>query len=162
MKPHLYFSFLVLGYLLIAGASAWSILFASAVSLLLLRMPQSPGQAGLRFPAIPGPVRAFRIVRNVARFSWDFVVDLTMSNLVIAWDVWTPRDHYAPRIVKVNVQDLTDFETMLLASRITLTPGTLSLDVTEDRRAIVVHVMYPGADIEASLRRPIDLLKEGL
>jgi multicomponent Na+:H+ antiporter subunit E len=46
---------------------------------------------------------------------------------------------------------------MLLANLISLTPGTLSIDVSEDRRYLYVHVMFLD-DVEAACRE----LKEGL
>jgi multicomponent Na+:H+ antiporter subunit E len=46
----------------------------------------------------------------------------------------------------------------LLANLITLTPGTLSLDVSADRRVLYIHVMYIDDDDLDSIRRSI---KEG-
>ncbi len=163
MKGYLYLLILVVGYVLVAGVTPMNALFAAVIAVAIIKaMPQFPGHEKLSLPGIASPARMGRIAANLAAFSWDFIVDLTMANLVIAWEVWTPRDRYRPRLVEVKVDDLSDFETAMLASRITLTPGTLSIDVTEDRQTLIVHAMYPGEDTEASLRRPIDLLRKGL
>jgi multicomponent Na+:H+ antiporter subunit E len=105
-------------------------------------------------------------VRNAIHFLYDFVVDLTVSNLELAWEVWTLTDHYDPQIVYVPVKDLSDLELVLLSSRITLTPGTLSADVTADREHLVVHVMFRKGEDEPAiarrLRAPIELLRRKL
>ena len=53
----------------------------------------------------------------------------------------------------------TDTEIALLANLITLTPGSVTLDLSEDRRVLYVHAMYiDGGDVEAYVRS----VKEGL
>jgi len=47
-----------------------------------------------------------------------------------------------PGIVAVPLDAETDAEITLLANLLTLTPGTLSLDVSADRRFLYVHMMY--------------------
>jgi multicomponent Na+:H+ antiporter subunit E len=47
-----------------------------------------------------------------------------------------------PGIVAVPLDLETDLQITLLATCITLTPGTLSLHVSEDRRTLYVHAMY--------------------
>lgn len=51
----------------------------------------------------------------------------------------------------------TDLEITLFANLVTLTPGTLSLDVSKDRKTLFVHVMY--LEDEEQFRRE---LKDGL
>jgi multicomponent Na+:H+ antiporter subunit E len=47
-----------------------------------------------------------------------------------------------PGILAIPLELESDVQIMVLASLITLTPGTLCLDISEDRRTIYVHVMY--------------------
>lgn len=47
-----------------------------------------------------------------------------------------------PGIVKVPLDAKSDIEITLLANLISLTPGTLSLDVSNDRKVLYVHAMY--------------------
>jgi multicomponent Na+:H+ antiporter subunit E len=61
-----------------------------------------------------------------------------------------------PGVVAVPLELQTDAAITLLANLITLTPGTLSLDVSADRRVLYVHTMYLD-DVE-QFRREI---KEG-
>lgn len=107
--------------------------------------------------------RAVRFTFNCLHFTVHFLYDLTVSNLVLARDIWTPIDIYTPRMVEVPVGDLGRFEVAFLAARITLTPGTLSVAVCPERLVLIVHAMYPGGEDYAwQLRRPIDILRKGL
>ena len=75
-------------------------------------------------------------------FFFYFLYELVKANLQVAYDVSTPRHYMKPGIVKVPLDAKTDLEITLLANLITLTPGTLSLGVSEDRKALYVHAMY--------------------
>jgi multicomponent Na+:H+ antiporter subunit E len=44
--------------------------------------------------------------------------------------------------VAIPLEARTDFEILFLANLITLTPGTLSLDVSADRKVLYVHAMF--------------------
>lgn len=129
-------------------------LFASALFALL---PSVPATRPRLLPFAKWP----KLAANVFAFTWDFIKDLTLSNIDIATDVWHPRPTYKPAIVEVPVSDLTPFEIYFIATRITLTPGTLSADVSADGRILYVHAMHPPDDPTA-LRKPIDMLKDGL
>jgi len=97
---------------------------------------------------------------DVLHFLRDFLWDMTVSNVILAWDVVTPKDLHAVRIVEVPVHDLTESEIALLMHRITLTPGTLSAAVIADHSTIVVHAMYGDTEeMPQALRRPLDILK---
>jgi multicomponent Na+:H+ antiporter subunit E len=61
-----------------------------------------------------------------------------------------------PGIVAVPLDAQTDLEITLMANLITLTPGTLSLDVSEDRHTLYVHAMF--VDSPESVR---DSIKNG-
>ncbi len=80
---------------------------------------------------------------------WEVIV----SNLRVAWDVVTPTRLRRPGIVAVPLDATTDLEIMVLANLITLTPGSLSLDVSADRRVLYVHAMF--IDDPEDVRREI-------
>ncbi len=68
--------------------------------------------------------------------------ELVLSSLRITWDILTPTVYARPRIVSIPVNDLHDTAITILANAISLTPGSLSLEVSEDRESLYVHVMY--------------------
>ncbi len=160
----LYTIILAFSYALFVGFSLVNLIIGFGVSLgILWFLPQLPAPQSNLIPDTKDGKKFVYFMRNIIKFLIDFCWDLTLSNLYIAWDVWTPKDHYFPKLVHVPIEDLTELEVMLLSSRITLTPGTLSVDVTEDRKSLIVHVMYPSSDtIEKDLRKPIDMLKKDI
>jgi multicomponent Na+:H+ antiporter subunit E len=100
-----------------------------------------------------GPSSYFLKVRQVIEFTLFFLWELLLANLRVAHDVLTPRFFMQPRIIAVPLDARTDAEITALAYFISLTPGTLSLDVSSDRRVLFIHAMYaPDAD---ALRREI-------
>ena len=84
----------------------------------------------------------FQIVPRTIGFVFFFLYELIKANIQVAYDVITPTFYMAPGIVRVPLDAKTDFEITLLANVISLTPGTLSLDVSEDRKVLYVHSMY--------------------
>lgn len=84
----------------------------------------------------------FGKLRKAVVFSAFFLWELTKANLRVAFDVLTPRHRMKPGVVAIPLDAKTDAEISLLANLITLTPGSLSLDVSTDRRVLYVHYMY--------------------
>jgi len=62
----------------------------------------------------------------------------------------TSRFLSSPAIVAVPLSVKTDLQITLLANLITLTPGTLSIDVSEDKKFLFVHLMY-GANPDKAI-----------
>ncbi len=116
------------------------------------------GFAVLRFLEPPrAPSSYFRRVPQALRFLAYFIGEIVQCNLRVAWDVITPTHRSHPGIVAVPLDARTEAEITLLANFVTLTPGTLALDISADRRTMYVHAMF-AADPDA-VRREI---KEGL
>ena len=89
-----------------------------------------------------GDTGYFRHGRRLARLVVVFLVELMVSSIRVAWDVVTPRNRSRPGVVAVPMDAKTDLELTLLANLISLTPGTLSLDISDDRRVLYVHAMF--------------------
>jgi multicomponent Na+:H+ antiporter subunit E len=104
-----------------------------------------------------GDNRYFNRVGVACRLFVFFLKSLLVSNLRVLWDVVTPSQISRPGIIRMALDARTDLEIMLVANLISLTPGTLSVDLSADRRTLYVHVMFLE-NIEATRRE----LKEGL
>jgi multicomponent Na+:H+ antiporter subunit E len=96
------------------------------------------------------PIRKVGLALGFAAF---FVQEVVTSALRVARDVLTPRPRMCPAIVGVPLDVRTEGQITLLAILITLTPGTLALDVSPDRRTLLVHAMF-AADADR-VRREI-------
>ena len=97
----------------------------------------------------------FLKVPRVLLFAMFYVRALFMANLRVAYDVVTPRHYMRPGVVAIPLQARTDVEITLLANLITLTPGTLSLDISPDRKVLYLHTMYIDGDDFDAVRRDI-------
>lgn len=74
-----------------------------------------------------------------------FVVKLVQANLHMAWTIVNPRSRIESGIVAVRLRGVSDGLTTVVANFITLTPGTLTLDVRRDPTTLYVHVMQLGS-----------------
>jgi multicomponent Na+:H+ antiporter subunit E len=83
----------------------------------------------------------FNKVVEVGRFVGFFIIELTRANLRMARYTISPLSSLRPGIVAIPLEDMSDAELTMLANLITLTPGTLSLDVSHDRSHLFVHCM---------------------
>ena len=91
----------------------------------------------------------FFLAINLALF---FLRELLASSVRVAIDVLRPRFTMRPAIIRVPLEVRDDVQITLLANLISLTPGTLSVDVSEDKSHLYVHAMY-GDDPERVVRR---------
>jgi multicomponent Na+:H+ antiporter subunit E len=84
----------------------------------------------------------FRKLWRGVGFFFYFLKELLMSSLRVAFDVITPPIYARPGVIEVPIEAKTDLEITLLANLISLTPGTLTLDVSPDRKSLYVHAMF--------------------
>jgi multicomponent Na+:H+ antiporter subunit E len=84
----------------------------------------------------------FNRIPKLIGFIFFFLYELVKANIQVAYDVITPRYYMNPGIIRIPLDAKSDLEITLLANLITLTPGTLSLDVSDDRKVLYVHAMY--------------------
>jgi multicomponent Na+:H+ antiporter subunit E len=90
-------------------------------------------------------------MRRVLSLLLLFLKELALSAYRVAVMVFSPRLNLKPGIFAYPLTVDRDFEIALLANLITLTPGTLSVDVSEDRRTLFVHAL-DCSDVEATQR----------
>ena len=86
-----------------------------------------------------------------------FFYELLLSSLQVLWDIFTPQHLSNPAILQMPLDVKTDTGILLVTNLISLTPGTLSIDVSEDRKTLTLHAMF-AEDPEAVCRQ----LKQGM
>ncbi|GAB4480185.1 MAG: Na+/H+ antiporter subunit E [Anaerolineales bacterium] len=99
------------------------------------------------------PSNYFGVVERLGRFIFFFVYELFLANFRVAYEVLTPRHNMHPRVIALPLKARTDFEITALAILLSLTPGTLSLDVSADKRVLYIHAMF--AEDEEEVRKDI-------
>ncbi|HMP74121.1 MAG TPA: Na+/H+ antiporter subunit E [Kiritimatiellia bacterium] len=115
---------------------------------------------------ILGPSDYFRKLPQTIVFTGYFIREMLLSSLRVGYDVITPTHYSKPGIIAIPLDARTDIEITLLANLISLTPGTLSLDLSPDRSKLYIHAMFAAdpdrlrADIKATLEKPLlDLMR---
>ena len=91
-----------------------------------------------------------------ARFVGYFVAKLVEASLVVAWEVVTPTNRINEGIVAIPIRGESGGPTTLVANAISLTPGTLTLEVAERPTVLYVHVLHLR-DVEAVRREVLHL-----
>lgn len=88
-------------------------------------------------------------------FAVFFLWDLILANVRMAYVVLFPSGKMRPGIIAVPLDAKSDLEITLVANLISLTPGTLSIDVSTDRKTLYIHEMFID-DVE-TLRSDVKL-----
>jgi multicomponent Na+:H+ antiporter subunit E len=123
---------------LIWGAMSGEMTFASfltgyIVGYIVLLLTQG---------VVGGKSRYFSKVWNSLMFILFFLKEMVVASLRVAYDVMTPTHYNKPGIIRYSVDGLSDLEITLLSKIISLTPGTLTLDVSADGKWIYIHGMF--------------------
>lgn len=106
----------------------------------------------------------WRLIRFIVIYVPLFLYKLVLSNIDMAYRVLSPKMPINPRIVKVPTALKSDFSKLILANSITLTPGTLSLDIEDD--GVLVHWINAsgetGEDYQKQISREFENVLGGL
>lgn len=96
----------------------------------------------------------FRIVSFLAFYLKEVII----SNFKVAWDVVTPGYLSNPGFIALPLDVSSDAEILTLANLISMTPGTLSMDVSTDRKVLYIHAMYmdDAEELKATLKRDFE------
>jgi multicomponent K+:H+ antiporter subunit E len=93
---------------------------------------------------------------GVARLALVVLVDIVASAAVVARQILGPEARVKSTFVQVPLTIRDPYGIATFASIITMTPGTLSADLSDDRRFLLVHALHsddPAALIEEVKRR---------
>ena len=72
-----------------------------------------------------------------------FIVwELVLANIRVAADVLRPPTAIRPAVVAIPLDVTSDGEILLLSMLINITPGSVTIDLSDDRRTLYVHVMH--------------------
>lgn len=84
---------------------------------------------------------------SVIKLSLMFFKELIMANIQVLFLILQPKLSIKPAIFALPTILEKDWEITLLSSLISLTPGTLVIDVSEDSKTIYIHALdYRDAD----------------
>ncbi|MBN1869747.1 MAG: Na+/H+ antiporter subunit E [Candidatus Omnitrophica bacterium] len=94
-----------------------------------------------------------------------FIIEVIKANIDVAYRVLHPNLPINPGIVKVKTTLKSDTALTFLANSITLTPGTMTVDIDEEEGVLYVHsINVKGKDVESATREIVqrfeNILKE--
>lgn len=70
-----------------------------------------------------------------------FIVELIKANIDVVKVVLKPRLNHKPGIIAVQTNLETNLEITLLAALISLTPGTVAMDFSDDSKTLYIHAL---------------------
>ncbi|MFP8966944.1 Na+/H+ antiporter subunit E [Pokkaliibacter sp. CJK22405] len=89
-----------------------------------------------------------RSFNGMLRFILNLLYDVVIANFEVAIRVLRSPKRLQPAFIRFPLELTHDLPITVLASTISLTPGTVSADITEDRRFLVIHVLDLQEDEE--------------
>ncbi|MBK8973994.1 MAG: Na+/H+ antiporter subunit E [Hahellaceae bacterium] len=134
---------LAAGHIVLGAVIAWLI-------PILLRPMAEPN------PPLKRPFLALR-------YFFRLLLDIVLSNIQVARQVLGPIKKLQPGFVAYPLKLHSDLPITILSSTIALTPGTLTAEVSEDRKCLYIHVLDlqdEQALIDSIRSRYEDWLKE--
>lgn len=138
-SPLLSLSILVL-WLGLAGGVTWgSVLMGTTLALLM------PVLTDAFWPDRPRIHAYGRAVRLGFLFLWDIVV----ANIDVARRILGPMDRLKPAFLEVPLAIEDPFVATIFASMISLTPGTVSVDIDREHAILTVHILHVDDKDEA-------------
>ena len=105
--------------------------------------------------------RTVRALSLAAYFAWE----LLLANFRVAGDVLR-GNRIEPAVVAIPLDVTSDGEILLLSMLINITPGSVTIDLSDDRRTLYVHVMHMKSadetrrEIKGGFERRVKLLFE--
>ena len=133
--------FMLLLWLLLANSiSVGQLLLGSLLAWVIPWFTQGfwPESLRLRKPLV--------LLRFMALVCWDIVI----ANMILAVRILGPMQRLQPAFMRVPLDIEQEFTITLLASTISLTPGTVSADLNIEGRYLLVHSLHV-TDIDAAI-----------
>lgn len=83
----------------------------------------------------------FYNVIAIIKLLYIFLVELVKSNISVLKVILSPKLNLRPGIFSLETELEKEWEITILSNLITLTPGTLVLEVSEDNKTLYIHAM---------------------
>jgi multicomponent Na+:H+ antiporter subunit E len=71
-----------------------------------------------------------------------YILDLIIANIIIAKEILSFNPKIKPGFIKIELDARTDQEILALTNLISMTPGSLTIDISDDKKYLFIHEMY--------------------
>ncbi len=85
-------------------------------------------------------------------FFFFYAKEVVVANFQIAAQILGRRSRN-PAFLTISVEELNDRQLLLVTNLITMTPGTLTVDLSPDNRVVLIHLLVPGDSSEKDRMR---------
>ena len=87
-------------------------------------------------------MRIIKKIYYIVEFIVFYIFKLIQSNLIIAFDILTPKMRTKPDFIYVPITIESDFGLLLFSNLVSMTPGSLSIDMNKEKTILEIHVLY--------------------
>lgn len=100
---------------------------------------------------------------QIIAFILYYLSKLVQSNIYIAYDILTPEMKTKPGLIWIPIKTKSNLGILLFSNLLSMTPGSLSIDISDDKKELLVHFLYNNDknkiinDIEKIQSRIIEL-----
>ncbi len=92
-----------------------------------------------RMDVVDGESQPLNLTFTIPVYWLWLIKEVVLANIAVARCVWGGKEHIDPRVVTVTANQKTDLGIVIYANSITLTPGTVSIDLEDN--LITVHAL---------------------
>lgn len=79
------------------------------------------------------------LTRNIFGYYWWLTKEIIQANITVVKHIWLGKKSISPTLKKIKISQQTDMGKVIYANSITLTPGTVAIDLVDDE--IIVHAL---------------------
>ncbi len=92
-----------------------------------------------RMDVVDGESQPLELTFTIPMYWLWLIKEVIVANIAVARCVWKGADSISPSVIKVKANQKTDLGIVIYANSITLTPGTVSIDLEDNE--ITVHAL---------------------
>jgi len=85
-------------------------------------------------------------IYKILEFLVFYFSKVIQANFHLAWRILQPKMNMKPGIIKIPVNLKKKHAILLLVNLISMTPGSFTLDLTDDRKFIYVHFLFISSE----------------
>lgn len=83
-------------------------------------------------------MRFFKLIS----FLLFYLKEVVSSNLKVSYDILTKRHQMTPGFIIIPVNGLNNRQLLILSNLLTMTPGSVTMDISKEKEELYLHVMY--------------------
>lgn len=88
-------------------------------------------------------ISTIQLSQKLPRFILWLMKDIVLSNVNVAINVWRKKPQLNPKVFTISVPEKSDLATVIYANAITVTPGTITINI--ENNTMTVHALMDNA-----------------